>query len=384
MIIFILTSILSKFIICSKAKNIYSKPDISKTSNKFEALTIDFKGINTPDATFWALWNWDMDLTEFKKKHKYISGGNAYGGLQTKNGERVAILSFWNIEYKKYTATRIHRVNRLYPKGEESSFGGEGEGRHYIANYDWSTNVWYRFIIRSWVNPITQDTYVGEWIQDLNTKEWTLFAYFNTNLKNSYLTQSLYSFQENFDEITFGQERSFQIKNMYAYDKEYKKWISLDTATLSYDPVSWEYDTAGTHEIGFTSNYFYGSSGIPVDDQKIYDASNPDSVKGTIKQPVTPDFTSPKFKSFTATLSKTQLKINWSIDSKTCPCYSYQVIVSKYDSGSYSNILVNKQISKPEETSYNQFSSFSGNYLIRVNCFALCGDSPFQSASKSI
>ena len=73
----------------------------------------------------------------------------------------------------------------------------------------------------------------------------------------------------------------------------HKKWISLDTTTLSYDPPSWGYDTAGTHDMGYTSSYFYGSTGLPVDNQKSYDASNPQWVKGTIKQPSTPDFTKP-------------------------------------------------------------------------------------------
>ena len=31
---------------------------------------------------------------------------------------------------------------------------------------------------------------------------------------------------------------------MYALDKNYKKWISLNTTKLSYDPASWGYNTA--------------------------------------------------------------------------------------------------------------------------------------------
>ena len=385
-ILFLLTSFLLTFIICPSAKNIYSTPDISKTSNKIEGFTIDFRGIDTPDATYWALCRWNMDLTEFKKTHKDVTGGTAYGGLQTKSGGRVAILSFWEVGYKENDISKTHRANRLYPRGQESTFTGEGEGTNYIANYDWDSNVWYRFYIRSWVNPLTQDTYVGEWIQNLNTKEWTLFAYFNTNLQNSYLTKRLSFFQENFNSKTFGQERSFQIKNMYAYDKEYKKWISLDTTTLSYDAASWGYDTAGTHEIGFTSNYFYGSSGLRVDNQETYDASNPNAITGTIRQPEVPDFTSPKFKSFTATLTKSKISINWSMDSKTSPCYSYQIVVLKYDSisRSYRDVIVNYPISRPEETSYIYSSTFSGTYLIRVTCNALSGESTFESVSKSI
>ena len=38
------------------------------------------------------------------------------------------------------------------------------------------------------------------------------------------------------------------MKNMYAFDRNKQKWISLNTTKLSFDPPSWGYDTAGTHE----------------------------------------------------------------------------------------------------------------------------------------
>ena len=110
-------------------------------------------------------------------------------------------------------------------------------------------------------------TFVGAWIQDLSTKEWTLFSYFNTHLNGSYISGGLSQSQENYNEESFGEERSFQIKNMYVYDMMKKKWLSLNKSTLYYDPEEWGYDTAGTHDIGFTKNYFYGSSGLSVDDQ---------------------------------------------------------------------------------------------------------------------
>ena len=131
-------------------------------------------------------------------------------------------------------------------QGDESSFGGEGEGTNYIHKFDWPTNIWHRFALHSWVDD-SGDTFVGELIQNLSTNEWTLFAYFNTKLKNSFITGGLSQFQENYYDKYFGVERSFQIKNMYTFDKNYKKWVSLDTTTLAYDPASLGYNTAGTH-----------------------------------------------------------------------------------------------------------------------------------------
>ena len=57
------------YVTCPKAHNIYSDPDLSNTSKQFEGFTIDFKGIETPDKTYWSLCNWHMDLTEFKKNY---------------------------------------------------------------------------------------------------------------------------------------------------------------------------------------------------------------------------------------------------------------------------------------------------------------------------
>ena len=212
------------FVTCPMAKNIYSDPDLSKTSRKFEGFTIDFKGTKTPNSTYWSLCNWQMDLTDFKKTHNDVSGGGAYGGLQTVINGKTAILSFWEVLYKENGETKSHRATRMYPKGSESSFGGEGEGTNYIHDFNWPTNVWHRFVLHSWTND-EGDTYVGEWIQNLETSKCELFAYFNTKLKDSYITGGLSQFQEKFYDKYFGYERSFQIKNIYAYDKTYKKCI---------------------------------------------------------------------------------------------------------------------------------------------------------------
>ena len=355
---------------CPMAKNIYSDPDLSKTSGQFEAFTIDFRGIDTPNSTYWSLCNWGMDLTDFKKTHSNVEGGGAYGGLQTVINGKTAILSFWEVLYKENGVQKSHRATRIYPKGDESSFGGEGEGTNYIHEFNWPTNVWMRFFLRSWIDPDTKETYVGEWIQNLQTKEWTLFAYFNTKLKDSFIIGGLSQFQENFYDKYFGYERSFQIKNMYAYDRSYKKWISLPTTTLSYDPPSWGFNTAGTHDIGYTSTYFYGSSGLPVDDQKVYDANNPERVKGTITQPDLPTFDNPAFSSFSVTLTTRTMTIKWSLDSKATPCYKYQFQILKYVDNVYKNMLTYVSV-RPEETQYVYTNTFKGKYEVIGVCYSI-------------
>ena len=379
-LVFLILSL--SFVICPMAKNIYSDPDLSKTSRQFEGFTIDFRGIDTPNSTYWALCNWQMDLTDFKKTHSDVTGGGAYGGLQTVINGKTAILSFWEVLYKENGVSKSHRATRMYPKGDESTFGGEGEGTNYIHEFNWPTNVWHRFVLHSWLDE-NKNTYVGEWIQNLDTKEWTLFSYFNTKLNNSFITGGLSQFQENFYDKYFGYERSFQIKNMYVYDKNYKKWISLPTTTLAYDPASWGFNTAGTHDMGYTTTYFYGSSGLPVDDQKLYDASNPERITGTINQPNTPTFAKPIFSSLTVNLKQKSLTVTWKMDSKTTPCYQYKIEVSLYSSSAYK--VIHTYISyRPEETSYVYNSNFVGKYKIVMTCTAISNESISQTIFKEL
>ena len=375
--------ILLIFVTCPMAKNIYSNPDLSKTSGKFNSFSIDFRAIDTPNSTYWSLCNWGMDLTEFKKAHPDATGGGAYGGLQTVINGKTAILSFWEVLYKENGVEKSHRASRIYPKGDESSFGGEGEGTNYIHEFNWPTNVWHRFVIHSWIDNLTQKTFVGEWIQNLSTKEWTLFSYFNTNLDNSYIIGGLSQFQENFYDKYFGSERSFQIKNMYAYDRTKKKWMSLSTSRLSYDPPEWKYNTAGTHEIGYTINYFYGSSGLPVDDQKLYDSTHPTYIVGTIQQPDTPNFVEPTFKYLLATLTTSSLTVDWSMTSNTCPCYEYVITIQESTSSGYKTIKT-ITTSRPEHNSHTYSHTFKGTYKVGVKANSICATSVYKEITKVI
>ena len=383
--IFIFSLLSLTFVTCPMAHNIYSHPDLSKTSKKFEAFTIDFRGIDTPPSTYWSLCNWDMDLSQLKEKYEEVTGGGAYGGLQeTTQNEKKSILSFWEVSYKEDGEEKKLQASRIYPAGDESYFGGEGEGTHYINLYEWNANNWYRYVLHSWLDS-NGETYVGQWIQDISTGEWTLFSYFNTHLPNSFITGALSQFQENFNEKNFGYERSFHIKNMYAYDKTYEKWISLNTSSLYYDPASWGFNTAGTHDIGYTTNYFYGSSGVPVDDQKLYDASNPERITGTIKQPENPEFEEPKFKSVDVDLKVNEITIKWSIDSTSTPCYNYRIDIGYKSAGEY-KIMHNYVSYKPEETEYVYKSSndLKGYFEIKITCDAISNKSITETIYEQI
>jgi hypothetical protein len=377
LIIFVIlfTSIVS---VQKGAKAIYSSMDVSKTSQKYETYSVDFKADKTPPATYWSLAYWDNDITDFNKYHPDAKRAGAYAGLQTKHdGSKQAIMSFWDVFYTENGVKKKKRSKRIYPPGEESTFDNEGEGTNYFPQYNWLTSVWYRFVIHSWVNTVTKKTYVGEWIENLNTKEWTLLTYFDVGLNNSFLVNGFGFFIENYDSNYFGKERNFQLKNMYIFDHSYQKWISINTTTLSSEHHE---NSQGTHEFGYTSTYFYGSCGLPVEDQEKYDASMPESITGTIRQPDNPDFESPVIKSITASLTdKKNIDVSWVIDKTHPPCSQYTITLRKKNNGQY-GFLASVSISRPESKGISFTNKSVGVYSITVKCTSIL----HTSSSKNI
>ena len=114
----------------------FTSYDFSKNSHKFNAYTIDFRGIDTPDGTYWYLGQWKMDLTNLKNNYTDVNGGTAYGGLQTTIKNRTAIMSIWEISYKENGVEKKIKANHMYPKGSENTFTNEGTGTNYISQYN--------------------------------------------------------------------------------------------------------------------------------------------------------------------------------------------------------------------------------------------------------
>lgn len=376
MISILLSLIFINYSNCSLPKNIYSFPDLSQTSGKFNTFMIDFKGIKTPISTFWSLCNWQMDLTEFRKTHEKAIGGGAQGGFQkNKNGQTV-VLSLWDILYQENKEQKSLKAKLIYPEGAQRSFKGKGKGRNIVSEFKWQADKWYRFVIKSWKDEETGNTFVGEWVEDIKEKKWILISYFDTNLKDSFIIGSLSQFQESLDEQNFGVERSFQIKNIYAYDIGKNQWISLDTAKLYYDPPSSGLKTEGTHEMKIESNYFYASSGLKVENQEEYDEKNPKLVKGKINQNKKPDIEDVSLQVKASIQSKKKMNISWVVNKKKCPAYSYKVTISKISLFSKSEVIHTYVTTRPEQNSYTFKSDFNGIYTVSVEALGL-----FEQAS---
>ena len=329
-----------------KAFNIYSDPDTSQTSGRFTTYSIDFLSDDTADCTYWALANFGLYKSKAtQKKYKNISGGGAYAGLQdgayakhwdgsyfrNEDGTlyfgKVGILSFWEMTYydKIEKKNVIMRASRVYPEGE-STFGGEGEGTNCIMPYAWQDSRWYRMILHSWDDAETGTTFVGEWYQDLETGEWTLFAYFDTHLYESCIEGGMGLFMENFSTSTKDDVRTFKTKNIYAQDAADGLWKSLPTCKMSYGDGGTP-DKVGGHDFGAADDYFWGTAGGVVENQASYDASSRKSGTYTINQPDQPTLSAPKEPTLKAEQKGKNLNVSWTADPTGAPQQSYTLSV---------------------------------------------------------
>jgi len=361
------------------AHNIYAHPDLPTLNDKYQTFTIDFKGTLTPEYTYWALCDWDMDTTELQKEFSEVNGFGAYAGLQTLENNKtynghVAIMSFWEGTYKDKN-NNIKKINatRMYPEGEEKYFTGEGEGTKYITPYDWKQNNWYRMVIHTWNDNDTKTTFVGQWLYDIEKDEWTLISYFDTKLKNSYITGSLGQFQENFNSDNANEYRAFNIKNIYAKSNTTNDWISLNKARMSYDTG---YENIGTHEFGVIDNTFFGKSGGIVENQEEYDANSENNIMYTINQNNIPETRVDKKVNLTLEQENKDIIIKWDYAG---PQNSYSIKLINLDT---KEIIATKEMTRPEKRIEKIENIKNKNIEVQIEIQDIYGNK--ENSSKTI
>ena len=357
------------------AHNIYSDPILpSESSGKYDTFLIDFKGTKIPIYTYWALCNFDIDLTAFKEKYNYydVTGGGAYAGLQNTEAGRKGIMSFWQIEYysdSNKTNKQILNAKCMYPT-IETNFGNEGSGVNYIGNYNWESNKWYRMALHSWTDKETGNTFVGQWFQNIETGKWILQSYFDLKLQNSALTGGFSMFQENYIADNSNEIREFNLKNMYIRDLN-KNWTSLNTTKLSYDHPSWGFNTKGLHEFGAENEYFWGRAGGYLDNQSEYDSNSDDYIIKTIQQPNYPDLNSLKISNFSISDTNDGYMFEWDLNSKSNPQLAYKIEI--IDLTNNSSIYTIEQ-TRPEINKCIYKNKLNGKYNIELSVTDIFGN----------
>lgn len=250
------------------AHNIYLNPDLSNTSKAFSAFCIDFKTSDDANSTYWSLCNWNMH-----------NGSGAYAGLQNASNKKVAVLSFWKNEHA--TDSDKELATLVYPDDTAENFDNEGSGVKWIKDYSWEKDHWYRMVIRAFDPEWSDGTVVEEWIQDKESGEWTLYAAYDTHIKDSYLEGNMSFFMENFNSNDCNELRSMKLNNIYVMEYGTDTWTAIDTATLSID-TEWD-NKKGGYNFGATDEYFWGYTCGSGDDFVKTQASLPKKGTYTIK-----------------------------------------------------------------------------------------------------
>ena len=240
------------------AHNIYSDPIFSSQNGRYTGFLIDFKADQAPKGTYWALCNWEMDTDLLAAKGTVIDGGGAYAGLQQNPSGPQSIMSFWEITYKDF-AGGSHTIDakRVYPATDHTdTFTGEGEGTHYIADYDWEPGKWYRMYLTCYNEASTGHTFVEQWFQDLSDNKWTKACTFDTGLENSCFKGGMSQFMENYDCDSANEVRTFEYRNLYVRNAKTGVWENATQSKLSID--TWWGNKKGTYAFGAKGASLYG------------------------------------------------------------------------------------------------------------------------------
>ena len=166
-------------------------------------------------------------------------------------------MSFWEISYDDENGNEVKVLaSRVYPKTDKTStFGGEGEGTNYIPLFPWEKDHWYRMYLNCYDDEEGY-TFVEQWVQDMETEEWTKISCFNTGLKHSCFMGGMSQFMENYWSVYSNEVRTFAYRNVYVREKGTGEWTGLTNFRMSSD--TWWNNKKGT--VAFTSdeNTLYG------------------------------------------------------------------------------------------------------------------------------
>lgn len=237
----------------------------------FSDFSIDFKADAAPLGTYCCLFQWAADLaalqTTFPDAHTE-SNAAGYGGLQVlSNGERVAIMSLWDVYYTDGSgAAQTLRARLVYPEAslDDGSFGGEGQGAHCLVPYDWQPGRWYRMRFSCSTSEQTGTICVDQRVCDLQSGTWTRLCCYDTGVAGACFTGPAFCFLENFDPTSCGDVRCMEVSDVCALSIEDGDWHEVTSAYLG--PNGGEPTYSGSYAFGASGGTFWAvTSGVGGD-----------------------------------------------------------------------------------------------------------------------
>lgn len=240
------------------AHNFYSDPVLPSGEKKYDGFYIEFKANDAPKATYWALCNWNMNLSNetVKYKNSYGKPYGAYAGFQVlSDGSKKLIFSVWDGVKSDGTHKWVDFVSTSFKKGqytaENVKKSGEGSYTKYLFDYNWSADKWYGMYLSSKV--INGETHVSMWVYDISASKWTHVITVNTHLKNSCMEGSMGMFMENFNSSYRESLRSCFLRNIHVHQTG-KKWTGISKFNIHTDGNT---NKLGSFAFNSYSNYIW-------------------------------------------------------------------------------------------------------------------------------
>ena len=300
--------------------------DSSVVGGKSDGFMIDFYSDSAEAlCTYFSNANWSMytDATAKKYNYKSLTGGGAYAGLQILDNttQRRGIMSFWRYDYVDGNTGEKKHLYAEAVYGKTTTYDNEGSGTSCVMPFPWESSRWYRQLLFCWRDAQTGHTYMGTWFYDYEEDKWSLFAYYDTKLINSYIVGDIGQFLENFSESQGARYRSFRYRNIYFLSHDSGQWVSSPTVNLRSDGNSKAF---GEAKLGVSEDNTYVWAS--VDGKSEIDTDHQLKVKPTLTQADTPSVGAPSIGSLTATPnSQKGLKIRWQAGEHSTPQLSYTV-----------------------------------------------------------
>lgn len=244
----------------------------------FNQIAVDFKADYLPSGTYCSLTNFFLDMPALKAKYKKVevsSGGvTGYAGFQrlADPTRYVSILSFWDL-FCYDASGRQATISPwlIHPENEkEERFGNEGTGTHYLRDYPWEAEHWYRLLIQRGKNEATGNSALEYWVMDLESRSWTKLCEFDLGTTDCAFTGDVGVFLENFQPSSAGDVRTLEFCNFRVCNLE-GKWVPIESAYFDEN-----YHYPGSYQYGSDGKCFWIiTSGIP----NLAPKQNPETLK---------------------------------------------------------------------------------------------------------
>ncbi len=324
-------------------------------------------------ATYWSNMNFGMYTEATVKKYGYsaFKGGGAYGGLQIlgNTNERKGIFSFWRYEYVDVKTMKKGYIYADAIVGKTTHYDNEGSGTSCVMDYPWKSSQWYRELLYCWTDEETGNTFAGNWYYDYEADEWTLFAYYDLKLVDSYIKGDISQFLENFSEGEGARYRSFRYKGIYFLSHENGEWVSSPEVYLRSDGNPKAF---GEVDLGLADDETYVWAW--VDGTSEIDSDELIAKKLTIKQDEKPSYGKPIIDKVDGVGFGGKLTVKWTEPKNGTPQLSYKVEV--FDNGG--NSIGVKTGTRPEVRSITFDDIEEENYKAVVTVTDVFGQSVSQ------